>query len=125
MNINAYLKIHIEIISFNFNNIFPCLLPSTNFLVLVTIELQATVETHGTSWELIGTNCKSLPNIIVAENRLYTRYCALSIGQSYTLKCNDVEGGGWASNYLIIENSKYCENTQQMSMVNITITGIC
>ena len=103
---------------------FPRLLTSKHFLVLVTIELQAKEETNGISWELIGTNCKSLTNLTVAENRLYTRHCALSIGQSYTLKCK-VEDSGWASNYLIIENSKYCENTQQMSMVNITITGIC
>ena len=123
MNINVYLKIHI--IYVNFNVMFPRLFTSKHFLVLVTIELQAKEETYGISWELIGTNCKSLPNLIVAENRLYTKYCALSIGQSYTLKCNDVEDGGWASNYLIIENSKYCENTPHMSVVNITITGTC
>ena len=122
MNINVYLKIHI--IYVNVNDMFPRLFTSKHFLVLVTIELQAKEETYGISWELIGTNCKSLPSLTVAENRLYTKYCALSIGQSYTLKCN-AEDGGWDSNYLIIENSKYCENTQQMSMVNITITGIC
>ena len=121
MYISKYIK---KYISFNFNNIFPQLLSSKHFLVLVTIELQAKVETNGTSWELIGTNCKSLPTLTVAENRLYTKHCALSVGQSYTLKCN-VEDRGWASNYLIIENSNYCENTQRMSTVNITITGKC
>ena len=103
---------------------FPRLFTYKHFLVLVTIELQAKEESKGISWELIGTTCKSLPNLIVTEDRLYTKHCALSVGQSYTLKCNAVEGG-WASNYLIIENYNYCKNTQQMSMVNITITGKC
>ena len=92
--------------------------------VLVTIELQAKVATFKISWEILGTDCKSSPNFsIYTGNRLYTRNCALSIGQSYTLKCE----GGWTkndiSNYLVIENSKYCESTQLLNTVNITITG--
>ena len=91
-------------------------------LVLVMIELQGKVKTDGISWMLIGTDCKSIPNLSVTANRLYKKNCGLSIGQSYTLKC---EGGvaGWRSNYLVIENSKYCENTQSETKINITITG--
>ena len=99
-------------------------LSSKYFLVLVTIELQTKAEANGVSWEFIGTNCKSLSNLSLTANRLYTKHCALSIGQSYTLKCRGGEDG-WSPNYLIVENSKYCENTRLMSMVNITITGKC
>ena len=100
------------------------LLKRWHFLVLVTIELQTKVDTSGTSWEFIGTNCKSLPVLNLPANRLYIKQCALSIGQSYTLACM---GGdqGWFSNHLVIENSKYCENTLNETTVNITITGKC
>ena len=91
-------------------------------VVLVVIQLQTTVETHGISWGITGTNCKSLPNLSITANRLYTKHCALSAGQSYELRCN-VEDEGWGSNYLIIENAKYCEHTEKTSTVNITITG--
>ena len=105
-----------------FISIYPCLLSYIHFVVLVTIQLQTKVETHGISWEIIGTTCKSLPNLHITANRLYTKHCALSTEQSYELKCHS-SGEGWGSNYLVVENTKYCENTQQMSTVNITITG--
>ena len=109
---------------FHWKNIYPFLLNSKHFIVLVTIELQGKEDTDGISWELIGTNCKSDPNLSVAANRLYTRHCALPTGQSYILNCK-VGNDGWASNYLIIENSKYCEYAQQETTVNITIRGKC
>ena len=89
-------------------------------LVLVTVELHAKENDDGISWELSGTNCKSLPNLSITANRLYTRHCALSIGQQYRLECN----GWWGSNRLVIENSVYCENpTSHYTVEYVTITG--
>ena len=92
------------------------------FLVLVTIELLSKVDTSGIAWEFVDTECKSLPNLSVGANRAIKKNCVLAIGQTYTLNCL---GGnnGWASNYLIIENSRYCEHSVSDTTVNITITG--
>ena len=93
-----------------------------SILVLVSIELQALEDTSEISWDILDTNCKSLPNLVVSQNRIYKKSCRLSIGQSYRLKCDSL-GSGWKSNYLVIENSVYCEGTKSNIALNITITG--
>ena len=90
--------------------------------VLVTIELQTKVETSGISWTLLGTSCKSLPDLAVSANRLYKQHCALAVGQTYTLKCEG-EVEGWRSNYLLIENMAYCKYFDSENKFNVTITG--
>ena len=90
--------------------------------VLVTIELQSKEDISGISWSLLGTNCKSLPNLSVSANRLIKQNCVLAVGKSYTLTCEGPEEG-WVSSYLVIENRKYCEYTGLETTVNITITG--
>ena len=91
-------------------------------IVLVKIELQTKVTANGISWALSDTACKSLPNLSVDANRLYTKHCALAIGETYELTCKSL-GEGWGSNFLLIENSKYCEYTWLETKINITITG--
>ena len=126
--VSQYQLIHIDTCSTIQNSLLEKYLSllgkRKHFIVLVTIELQGKEDIDGISWELIGTNCKSVPNRSVAANRLYTRHCALPTGQSYTLNCK-VGNDGWAANYIIIENSKYCEYAQQETTVNITIRGKC
>ena len=99
-------------------------------VVLVKIQLQAIEETSGISWRITNTECKSDTNLQLSANRVYNTGCELSLGQSYTLEC-DTEGntgypnynGWWKANFLVVENSVYCEYSDGMKMINITING--
>ena len=99
-------------------------------IVSIKIQLQATEETSGISWRITNTECKSDTNLQLSANRVYNTGCELSLGQSYTLEC-DTEGntgypnynGWWKANFLLIENSVYCEYSDGKKIINITITG--
>ena len=99
-------------------------------VVLVKIQLQAIEETSGISWRITNTECKSDTNLQLSANRVYNTGCQLSLGQSYTLEC-DTEGntgypnynGWWKANFLLIENSVYCEHSDGKKMIDIRITG--
>ena len=94
------------------------------------IKLQAIEETSGISWRITNTECKSDTSLQLSGNRVYLKDCELSLGQSYTLQCEN-EGntghpnynGGWKANFLVVENSVYCEHSDGMKMINITING--
>ena len=98
--------------------------------VPVIVKLQAIEETSGISWRITNTECKSDTNLQLSANRVYNKRCELSLGQSYTLEC-DNEGntgypnynGWWKANFLLIENSVYCEYSDGKKLINITITG--
>ena len=100
------------------------------FVVSVEIKLVAIEETSGISWRITNTECKSDTNLQLSANRVYKTGCELSLGQSYTLEC-DSEGnirypnynGWWKANFLLIENSVYCEYSDGKEIINITITG--
>ena len=99
-------------------------------VVSVETNLQAIEETSGISWRITNTECKSDTNLQLSANRVYNTGCELSLGQSYTLEC-DTEGntgypnynGWWKANFLLIENSVYCEYSDGKKLINITITG--
>ena len=98
--------------------------------VPVIVKLQAIEETSGISWRITNTECKSDTNLQLSANRVYNTGCELSLGQSYTLEC-DNEGntgypnynGWWKANFLLIENSVYCKYSTAKKTINITITG--
>ena len=103
------------------------------WVVFVEIKLQAIEETTGISWRMMSTDCRSDTNLQVSSNRVYNKDCALSLGQSYTLQCEN-EGNteypsdnsfhySWKANFLVVENSVYCEYSDGIKMINITITG--
>ena len=92
------------------------------FLVSAIIELQGVEETNGISWSLLGTNCKSMPNLQPTPNKMYPEKCDLVMGQAYTLQCKNT-GDSWKTNYLIFENSAYCKYARTTTLLNITITG--
>ena len=99
-------------------------------LVSVQIKLQAIEETSGISWRITNTECKSDTSLQLSGNRVYLKDCELSLGQSYTLQCEN-EGntgypnynGWWKANFLVIENSVYCEYSNGKKTINITISG--
>ena len=99
-------------------------------VVFIEVKLQGVEETNGISWRIMNTDCKSDTNLQVAAYRVYSKDCELSLGQSYTLQC-DNEGntgppsynGWWKANFLVVENSVYCEYSDGMKMINITING--
>ena len=99
-------------------------------VVSVKIKLQAIEETSGISWSIANTKCKSDTNLQFSANTVYNKDCELTLGQSYTLHC-DNEGisavsnhnGWWKANFLVIENSVHCEYSDRKKMINITITG--
>ena len=94
------------------------------------IKLQAIEKTSGISWRITNTECKSDTSLQLSGNRVYLKDCELSLGQSYTLQCEN-EGntgypnynGWWKANFLVIENSVYCEYSDGIKMINITMTG--
>ena len=99
-------------------------------VVLVEMKLQSIEETSGIAWRIIDTDCKSDTNLQLSANRVYNKDCELSLGQSYTLQCEN-EGntgypnynGWWKANFLVVENSVYCEYSDGITMINLTITG--
>ena len=105
--------------------------PVQTFLVVsVAINLQAIEETSGISWRITNTECKSDTVLQLSGNRVYPKDCELSLGQSYTLQCeNEVNtgwpnyNGWWKANVLVIENSIYCQYSDGKEIINITITG--
>ena len=90
---------------------------------LVEIRLQGMEVTSGISWRLLQSNCKSMDNLQPTVNRVSTVKCLLSVGQTYALQCDNTGDSWWKSNYLIIENSVYCEYAKGMKLVDIRITG--
>ena len=99
-------------------------------LVSVQIKLQAIEETSGISWRITNTECKSDTSLQLSGNRVYLKDCELSLGQSYTLQCENERNTGWPNyngwwkaNFLAVENSIYCEYSDETKLINITITG--
>ena len=78
----------------------------------------------------MNTDCKSDTKLQVSPYIVYKKECELLLGHSYTLQCEN-EGntgypnysGWWKANFLVVENSVYCEYSDGMKMINITITG--
>ena len=83
-------------------------------------------EANGISWSISDTNCKStLPSIVhLRPGTEYKQVCDLAVGQSYILNCESPDDGWWKSNYVVIENSVYCEYAQGTKQSNVTITGM-
>ena len=94
----------------------------TLFSVTITVELITKTRVKGISWSLLGTDCKSKPNLHLSANKKLRIQCALAIGHWYTLKCNS-NGAGWGSNYLVIEDTVHCESATTDTFTNITISG--
>ena len=90
---------------------------------MVEIKLQGMEETTGISWRLLHSNCKSMDNLKPTMNRVYKKECLLSVDQNYTLQCDSTEDSWWKSNYVVIENSIYCEYVKGKKLINITVTG--
>ena len=93
------------------------------FVAMVEIKLQGMEETTGISWRLLHSNCKSMDNLKPTMNRVYKKECLLSVDQNYTLQCDSTEDSWWKSNYVVIENSIYCEYVKGKKLINITVTG--
>ena len=81
-------------------------------------------EANGISWSISDTNCKSILPSDLRPGTEYKQYCDLAMGQSYILNCESPDGGWWKSNYVVIENSVYCEYAQGTKLSNVTITGM-
>ena len=86
----------------------------------IEIKLQG-MEHADISWNVLGTGC--MDNLQPTANKLEKKTCLLSIGQTYKLQCTSAGGSWWKSNYLVIENSVYCEYAKGSELINITITG--
>ena len=96
------------------------------FVVSVEIIYKGMEEANGISWSISDTNCKSiLPSIVhLRPGTEYKQVCDLAVGQSYILNCESPDGGWWKSNYVVIENSVYCEYAQGTKQSNVTTTGM-
>ena len=100
-------------------------------VVLVEMKLQSIEETSGIAWRIIDTDCKSDTNLQLSANRVYNKDCELSLGQSYTLECENTGNTGhphwingwWKANFLVVENFIYCEYSDGRKTINITISG--
>ena len=92
----------------------------------VEIKYMGLEEANGISWSISGTNCKSkFPSVLrPATEYKYGVSCDLAMGHSYILNCESPDGGWWKSNYVVIENSVYCEYAQGTKQSNVTITGM-
>ena len=86
----------------------------------IEVKLQG-MEHADISWNVLGTGC--MDNLQPTANKLEKKTCLLSIGQTYKLQCKSAGGSWWKSNYLVIENSVYCEYAKGSELINITITG--
>ena len=90
--------------------------------VVAPIEINVQGMEHAEiSWKVLGTEC--MDNLQPTANKLEKKTCLLSIGQTYKLQCTSAGGSWWKSNYLVIENSVYCEYAKGSELINITITG--
>ena len=96
----------------------------TIFVVSVEIKYTGIEEANGISWSISDTNCKSILPSDLRPGTEYKQDCDLAMGQSYILNCESPDGGWWMSNYVIIENSVYCEYARGTKMSTLTITGM-
>ena len=92
----------------------------------VEIEYTGMEEANGISWSISDTNCKSILPSDLRPGTEYKQDCDLAMGQSYILNCESPDVGWWKSNYVVIENSAYCEYARgtNLSMSTVTITGM-
>ena len=81
-------------------------------------------EANGISWSISDTNCKSILPSELRPGTEYKQDCDLAMGQSSTWSCESPEGGWWKSNYIVIENSVYCEYVRGTKLNTVTITGM-
>ena len=93
------------------------------FSVSVQIKYQGMESANGISWSISDTQCKSILPSELRPGTEYKKDCNLAIGQSYTLKCDSPDEGWWKSNYVVIENSVYCEYARGKRQTTVTITG--
>ena len=93
-------------------------------IVSVSITLQTKSALTNVGWSLTS-ECETTTNEIYGSNRLYPYYCALSLGQSYTLTCKSSNGDGFGKGFVLIESTAYCEDFLSGSekTYNLTITG--
>ena len=87
---------------------------------MVEFKLQG-MENSDISWSILGTTC--MDDLQPTANKVEKKTCLLTIGQTYKLHCKSAEHSWWKSNYLVVENSVYCENAIGTEQINITITG--
>ena len=80
--------------------------------VSVEIKYTGIEEANGISWSISDTNCKSILPSDLRPGTEYKQDCDLAMGQSYILNCESPDGSWWKSNYVVIENSVYCEYAQ-------------
>ena len=92
----------------------------------VEIKYMGLEEANGISWSISGTNCKSkFPSVLrPATEYKYGVSCDLAMGHSYILNCESPDGSWWKSNYVVIENSVYCEYAQGTKLSTVIITGM-
>ena len=94
------------------------------FVVSVEIIYKGMEEANGISWSISDTNCKSILPSDLRPGTEYKQVCDLAVGQSYILNCESPDGGWWKSNYVVIENSVYCEYAQGTKLSKVTMTGM-
>ena len=87
---------------------------------MVEVKLQG-MENSDISWSLLGTTC--MDDLQPTINKVEKKTCLLAIGQTYTLRCKSAEDSWWKSNYLVVENSVYCQYAKGTELINITIKG--
>ena len=94
------------------------------FIVSVSITLQTKSPLTNIGWSLTS-ECETTTNEIYGSNRLYPYYCALSLGQSYTLTCKSLNEDGFGNGFVLIESTAYCEDflSGNQKSYNLTITG--
>ena len=94
------------------------------FIVSVSITLHTKSELTNVGWSLTP-ECETTTSEIYGSNRLYPYYCALSLGQSYTLTCKSLNEDGFGKGFVLIESTAYCEDflSGSQKSYNLTITG--
>ena len=93
------------------------------FAASVEIQFQGVEGNTVILWSLLQSTCKATGYITPTANSVHKTECLLTVGQTYTLKCEGREDSSWFPNYLIVENSVYCEYAKGTKLINITITG--
>ena len=87
---------------------------------MVEFKLQG-MENSDISWSILGTTC--MDDLQPTANKVEKKTCLLTIGQTYKLHCKSAEDSWWKSNYLVVENSVYCQYAKGTELINITIKG--
>ena len=92
--------------------------------MILEIKLRTTTALENIGWSL-NPVCKSADNQNYEPYKEYKQNCGLGLGHNYTLKCHSLDGKGWGSSYLIIENQRYCQDFAVgfEKTVDVTITG--